>query len=271
MRRVTVSAIFALQCGLLGASAALGSVYSSDFEAPTYTSNATIAGQAGWTTIPGNSGSDLVRGADYGGGWGTHGQYLVVNGPNDFAVSPDFTSTGQSTTEVSYDFRPGDSALSSGQSAGLMYLFDNTASQGMMVSLDFRGDGNGTTSSGTIFATYGNPNYTYENTNIPWQYTDNNTSYHIDLLLDSADLTWKLTVDGTAVTSGPYGGAFGTSASTGGEPGQIWFRGGANNNPGGLVAFDNLSVSPVSVPEPASAAVLGASVCGVLLRRRSRR
>jgi len=245
---------------LAGGLSARASIYSADFESPTYTVDTMIAGQAGWSTMPADSGSDLVRGSSYGGGWASNGQYLVVNGVNDFAVSPSFTPNGQTITKVSYDVRPGDLATADGQSAGTQYIIDN--SNNLMFSMYFRGDGSGG-SKGSIFAAYGDA---YYNTTIPWEYVDHNTLYHVDVTLDSPAKTWTLSVNNGPTTTGDFSAVFGFSASTGGEPGSVWLRGGANNNPGGLVTYDNLSVT--AVPEPTTGLLILGGLLLMLRRRR---
>ncbi|MCC6424214.1 MAG: hypothetical protein IT447_12100 [Phycisphaerales bacterium] len=245
-----------LACGL---SAHASVIYSADFESPTYTLNSAIAGQAGWTA---SSGNDLVRGSSYGGGWASNGQYLVVNGDNDIAKSPAFTSNGQTTTTISYDVRPGDSATSVGQSAGTQYIMDNAVTTRMMFSMYFRSDGSGG-SKGTIWAANG---ATYTDTNIPWQFVDHNTLYHIDVTLDSTAKTWSLSVNNGSAVTGSFSAVFGFSASTSGEPGSAWLRGGKNNNPGGLVAYDNLTVT--AVPEPAAGLLIMGGLLPMLRRRR---
>jgi hypothetical protein len=253
-----LSAIVASSVVVCGTGIAAAASYSADFEAPTYTVDTAIGGQAGWVDSDTNA---LVRDASYGGGFGSNGQHLVVNGANNIAESPSFSLDGSRVSNVSYDFRPGDAAVSNGHSAGTMYLFDS--SMNMMLSLDFRSDGNGSVSQGYIFATYGNA---YFNTTIPWSYVDNNTSYHIDITVDSDALTWSASINNAPAITGDFGGVFGFNASTGDEAGKIWFRGGQNNNPGGLVAYDNLVVT--AVPEPAAASLL--LVGGAMLLRRRR-
>jgi len=255
-----VSQVAAMAAVLAGGLSARASIYSADFESPTYTVDTMIAGQAGWSTMPANSGTDLVRDTSYGGGWASNGQYLVVNGVNDFAVSPSFAPNGQTITKVSYDVRPGDAAISDGQSAGTQYIIDG--SNNLMFSMYFRGDGSGG-SKGSIFAAYGNA---YYNTTIPWEYVDHNTLYHIDVMLDSTAKTWTLSVNNGPTTTGDFSAVFGFSASTGGEPGLVWLRGGMNNNPGGLVAYDNLTVA--AVPEPAMGLLVLGGLLSVLRRRR---
>lgn len=252
------------QCAAIAATLAAGqfaaaAIYSADFESPTYTVDTAINGQAGWTGTNGNS---LVRGSSYGGGWASHGQYLVTNGTANFGESPSFTPTGSTVSTVSFDVRPGDSAVAGGQSAAIIYLLDDASpNRKMMFSMDFRSDGNGSLSKGSIFATYGDA---YYNTNIPWEYVDHNTSYHVDLTLDSSTTDWTMSINGGTALTGDFGGVFGFSASTGGEPGAIWFRGGQNNNPGGLVSYDNLVVAP----EPAALSLLGLAALGMIRRRK---
>ncbi|MFH2068568.1 MAG: beta-galactosidase trimerization domain-containing protein [Candidatus Omnitrophota bacterium] len=234
-------------------AAAKTSVFTADFEGNnSYKIDTPIHGQKEWTSLPANDPNILIRGSSYGGGWNSHGQYLVVNGRDRFAILPELNTAASGSVKISLDVRPGDAVKDESSWAALLYIYDNYGLG--IVSVKFQGSD--VPNTGPIQVTDGGNDH-YINSGFTWKYVDNNSQHHIDLVIYQTPFetsfdehAWELSVDGGKPILGSWGGFFGSKVGSGTVE-KISLRGGANNAPGGLVAYDNLIVEKVTkeIPE----------------------
>jgi hypothetical protein len=230
---------------LAGASlVSLGSVCSgvsrltADFE--DCEPGALIDGYAGWHSEPPRYEWAVVKDAAYGGGWDTHGRYLIVNGPNAFVTLPELDTAAAAAIRISLDVRPGDAVRDASHWGAVLYCY---ATDGGIVSLRFTGSER--PNAGPIQVTNGGSD-AYLESGYLWAYAGHDTSYHLELAINQSrfNRTWELRVDRGEPVTGDWGAFFGSPLGST-TLARVVLRGGHNQDPGGLVAFDNLEISGI--------------------------
>lgn len=212
-------------------------IFETSFDSPDYALG-TIAGQHGWTTEGAISSADVVDAAKTGH-WEGHGRNLYLNAQNGYAIMPKIDTGASDTVKLTFEVRPADWAKAANTWASAVYVFDDNNKA--ITSVWFIGDGVDPDKSEGYIAV-SNAGTAWWNTGLNWEYVNHKTTYKVSLTIKTSDKSWSISVNGSDPVTGKWGTFMGYPISQDGTASSIWFRGGLNRNPGGVVSYDNIKV-----------------------------